>query len=135
MSTKSSRKLQIRRRYGKVFKQSRVDDFEKGIFTVAQICRMYEIGETTMYRWIERYTRYPKEKNAVIVEVANSQTEKVKQLEQRIAKLEGALGRKQIQLDYYECLLEELKEEGVDVEKKRHITVPLPACSTNTKGQ
>ena len=132
MSTKSSRKLQTKRRYSRTFKQARVDDFEKGIFTVGQLCRMYGIRTSTMYNWLAIYTRFPKEKTAVIVEVPNSQTEKVKQMERRIAELERNLGRKQIQLDYYECLLEELADQGVAVEKKRPGTAQSNACSPDT---
>ena len=58
------------------------------------------------------------------MEVPNSQTEKVKYLEARIAELERLLGCKQIKLDYYEALLEELKAEGLPVEKKDSTTKP-----------
>lgn len=124
MSTKSSQKIRVRRRYSKAFKQARVDDFENGTFTVGQLCRLYHLGEPLMYRWIKQYTRYPKKTAAVIVEVPNSQTEKVKYLEARIAELERLLGFKQIKLDYYEALLEELKAEGLPVEKKDSTTKP-----------
>lgn len=123
MSAKSSQKIRNRRRYSQAFKQARVDDFEKGTFSVGQICRLYNLPMTTVYGWIGKYSRYPRQ-TAVIVEVANSQTEKVKQLEARIAELERLLGRKQIKLDYYEAFLAELKEQGVAVEKKDSSTEP-----------
>lgn len=124
MSSKNSRKLRTRRRYSEGFKRARVEDFESGTFSVQQIKRLYAVPPNTLYRWIKKYTRFPKNNTAVIVEVPNSQTEKVKQLEQQIAELQQALGRKQIQLDYYEALLAELRQQGVDVGKKNGATRP-----------
>lgn len=132
MSTKSHQSLRTPRRYSQGFKQSRVDDFEKGNFTVAQLSRLYHIRTSTLYGWINRYSRYPKA-NAVIVEVPNSQTQKVKQLEDRIAELERSLGRKQIQLDYYQAYLEELKASGIAVEKKSSTSAPSSDSSSNTE--
>lgn len=123
MSTRSSQKIRTRPRYSQAFRQARVDDFEKGTFSVGQISRLYNLPMTTVYRWISKYSRYPRQ-TAVIVEVPNSQTEKVKQLEARIAELERLLGRKQIKLDYYEAFLAELKDQGIDVKKKDSTTEP-----------
>ena len=125
MSAKSSQRSRNNRRYSQAFKQARVDDFEKGTFSVSQICRLYNVPTSCVYSWISKYSRYPRQ-TAVIVEVPNSQTEKVKQLESRIAELERMLGQKQIKLDYYEAFLEELKVQGVDVEKKDCTTAPWP---------
>ncbi|MEL7251586.1 MAG: transposase, partial [Bacteroidota bacterium] len=59
MSTRSSQRIRNRRRYSAAFKQARVDDFERGTFSVGQICRLYDLPMTTVYRWINKYSRYP----------------------------------------------------------------------------
>lgn len=132
MSTRSSKKVRHHRRYSQEFRQARVDDFENGTFSVAQLSRLYHIRVSTLYGWISRYSRYPKT-SAVIVEVPNSQQQKVKRLEDRVAELERLLGRKQIQLDYYEAFMEELQASGVDVEKKVFFTEPSPESYRDTK--
>jgi transposase-like protein len=109
-----------------------VDDFERGTFSVAQMSRLYDIHPNVLYRWIHQFSRQPKQ-TAVIVEVPNSQTEKVKQLETRLAELERLLGRKQIQLDFYEALLDELREAGVDVDDRNFFTQGSSDSSTNTE--
>ena len=50
MSTKKNRKLKTNRRYSQTFKQARVDDFENGTFSVAQMSRLYDIRAHVIYR-------------------------------------------------------------------------------------
>ena len=133
MSTKKKHKVRSRRRYAVSFKQARVDDFENGTFSVAQMSRLYDIHHNVLYRWIHEYSRQPKQ-TSIIVEVPNSQTEKVKQLEARIAELERLLGRKQIRLDFHEALLDELREAGIDVDNRNFFTPDSSASCSDTEG-
>jgi len=133
MSTKKSKKLKSRRRYSQAFKQARVDDFESGTFSVAQMSRLYGIAPRVLYNWIHKYSRQPKQ-TAVIVEVPNSQTEKVKQLEARIAHLEQTLGKKQVELDFHKALLDEIKESGVDVTRRDFFSEASSDSCDDTKG-
>lgn len=49
----------------------------------------------------------------------DSQSEKLKQMQQRIAELEQAVGHKQMQIDYYEKFIDLASEEvGEDLKKK-----------------
>jgi len=130
-STKKVNRPKRRRSYSETFKKARVKDYEAGTFSVAQMSRLYGIHGNILYRWITKYSAYDQQK-AIIVEVPNSQTEKVKLLEKRLAELERSLGQKQIKLDYYESLLEELGEAGIDVEKKSGFTAPLSDSWGNT---
>lgn len=113
----SPRPPQCRRRYSDDSKRARVKDFESGTFSVAQMSRLYKVAETILYCWIKKYTTLP-DQNAVIMEVPNSQSAKVKALEERLALLERKLGQKQIELDFANAKLEILEEDGIDVKKK-----------------
>ena len=126
------KKLKTRRRYSESFKKARVKDFEAGTFTVSQLSRLYGVGENVLYRWIHRYGKQGKPK-MIIVESSDSPSEKLRLLEQKIAELERLLGQKQIKIDYYECFLEELKNEGIDVEKKSGSTSPSSGLYDATK--
>ncbi|WP_367389346.1 transposase [Lewinella sp. LCG006] len=130
-STNKVNRPKMRRNYSETFKKARVKDYEEGTFSVAQIGRLYSIHVNILYRWISKYSSYDQQK-AIIVEVPNSQTEKVKLLEKRVAELERSLGQKQIKLDYYESFIEELREAGIDVEKKSGFTTPLSGSCRNT---
>jgi hypothetical protein len=54
-----------------------------------------------------------------------SSKNKLKQLEDRVKELEGAVGRKQIQLDYLEKIID-LAKSDLDIDiKKNYTTQPL----------
>jgi len=117
MST-SSRRPNVHRRFSKDFKRARVNDFESGNYTVAQMSRLYKITRATLYTWIKKHSTLPAQ-NAIIMEIPDSQTAKVKALEERVALLERALGVKQVELDLANTTLDLLAEDGVDIKKKR----------------
>lgn len=85
-----------------------------------------------LYNWVKAFTTLPLQ-NLVIVEVPNSQTAKVKQLEDRLALLERALGNKQIELDLALAKIALLGEQGIDVEKKVSFTDPSSGSAKTTK--
>ncbi len=78
---------------------------------------MYHCGERTIYNWIYKYSPADSPKINV-VEMSQSTDQKLKDLQNKIAELEQALGRKQIQLDFYEKMAELAKEEyNIDLKK------------------
>lgn len=110
-------RLKRHRRYSTDFKRARVKDFESGTFSVAQMSRLYTVNSASLYKWIKKYSSLPPQ-NAIIMEVPNSQTAKLKALEERVALMERALGKKQIELDFANAKLTLLAEDGIDVKKK-----------------
>lgn len=91
---------------------------ESGKLSVAGAAREYLVSSTSIYRWIYRYSTYNK-KGTVLVVDKDSQTEKLKQMRQRIAELEQAVGHKQMQIDYYQKFIDLASEEvGEDLKKK-----------------
>ncbi len=133
MSTKAKR-VRSNRRYSEEFKRSRVQDFERGDFSVSQLGRLYGIHEGIIYRWLQRYSHLPA-KQAVIMEVPNSQAKRLQLLENRLAAAEQALGRKQVELDFCKELLQLCKEQGFDWEKKTSgMKLPGDLFTEITKG-
>lgn len=91
---------------------------ESGKLSVTGATREYQVSATSIYRWIHRYSTYNK-KGAVLVVDKDSQTEKLNQLQQKIAELEQAVGHKQMQIDYYKKFIDLASEEvGQDLKKK-----------------
>ncbi|HEX9825991.1 MAG TPA: transposase, partial [Flavobacteriaceae bacterium] len=84
------------RRFSEEFKKSIVSDFESGKFSVPQLERLHNIGNSSIYTWIYKYSR-SNERGQRIVEMKDSSTNKLKALEQRIKELERTIGQKQIQ--------------------------------------
>lgn len=109
--------LQAKRIYSEEFRRQCVKEYESGDQTVRELSQLYGIAEPSIYRWIYRYSSYNKKKLR-IVEMDESSTKKVKELQQRIKELERIVGQKQIKLDFYETMMEVAKDQlGLDVKK------------------
>ena len=114
---KPGKKLRSRKVYSESFKRARVSEYERGEYTVLQISRLYQLSNVTVYNWIYRYSTYNK-KGYKIVEMSESNQDKVKQLEKQIKELQQALGQKQLKLEYWEVIARLAKEKyDIDIEK------------------
>jgi transposase len=118
---KSTKKLLTplpKRVFTEAFKRTRVEEFEKGQFTVAEIADMYQVSKFSVYKWISLYSRAPKP-GIRVIDMADSPDLKFKQLKDRIAELERMVGRKEIQLDFLFKMIDMAEEMyGIDIKKK-----------------
>ena len=111
------RKVKTKKRYSECFKRARVKQFEDGEFSVQQIGRLYNVPFQSIYNWIEKYSSMAK-KNAVIVEVPNSQSAKLSSLERQLEEQQKLIGRLSIKLDHQERMLAIYEEELPEFKKK-----------------
>lgn len=125
------RTIQTYRKFSDEFKQSIVKDFESGKFSVLQLEKLYNISNVLIYKWIYKYSTF-NDKSARIVEMKESSTNKIKELEKKIKELERAVGQKQLYIDYMEKMMEIAKEDlGIDI--KKNFDTPQSAGSDKTK--
>lgn len=126
------KQLKVRREFSEEFKRARVKEFETGQFTVKELSILYQIAPRVIDRWIHRYSLLPIQK-VRIVEIKDSSTYKLKQMQERIKELERIVGVKQIQIDLLESLIDEAKETlGVDI-KKSSCTMPYDESDNEKK--
>lgn len=124
--------IRKRREYSKEFKQQIVSDYESGKFSISQLKKLHKIPHQCIYRWIYKFSTF-NEKGFRVVEMKNSSQDKVKELEKRIKDLEATVGRKQIQVDYLEKIVELAKSElDIDI-KKNYGTEQLPGSDKTKK--
>ena len=129
---KTGRKINAQRRYSEEFKRKLVDDFEKGVMSVLQMERLYGIVNPLIYKWIYQYSTY-NEKNIRIVEMKDSQTNRLKELEEKVKDLERTVGQKQIKIEYLERMIDLAKETySIDI-KKNSNTPPSGGSRTTDK--
>jgi len=129
----SKKYLRQRRTFSPTLRKEVVRLIESGKLSVAAASREYQVSATSIYRWIHRYSTYNK-KGAVLVVDKDSQTEKLKQLQQKIAELEQAVGHKQMQIDYYEKFVDLASEEvGEDLKKKYDSAASSGSSTTNKR--
>jgi transposase len=106
-----------KRIFSEEFKKVRVKEYESGKFTVKELGRLFNIQEAVIYRWIYKYSVYNK-KSVKVVEMNESSTKKLKELELRIKQLEQVVGQKQLKIDYLEKMIDLAKEElNIDIKK------------------
>ena len=109
--------IQKRRKFSTEFKKELVEEFESGKFSVHQLSRLHKIQPQVIYDWIYKFSKF-NEKGYRVMEKQESSMEKISQMEKRIKELEAALGRKQIQLDFTNKMIELAEEEyGIDIKK------------------
>ena len=116
-------KLRSRRLFSEEFKKARVQEYEKGEYSVRELSRLFDIQTKVIYHWIYKYSTYNK-KGAIIVEMKGSGKQKLKDYEKRIAELERALGQKQLSIDFLEKMIE-LAEEEYQIKIKKNSDTPL----------
>lgn len=119
---KTGKRIVLKRLYSEVFKKRMVHLFESGQRTVLELSKEHDFSQQALYKWVYRYSMYNK-KGVQIVEMNDSQTSKVKQLEHQVKELEQAIGRKQIRIDYLEKLFE-LAQEHYGIDLKKNSTTP-----------
>lgn len=114
---KSGKRIKRRRTFSEDFKLRIVYEYESGTYGVAEISKLYDIYEQTVYKWIYKYSKYNK-KSIKVVELKDSQMDKIKHMEKRIAELERALGQKQMHIDYLDKMIDIAKQEyDIDIKK------------------
>lgn len=123
--------IRKRRRYSEDFKRELVQAFESGQYSVLQLSRLHGVSFQSIYQWIYRYSTV-NEKGYRVVEKEKSSSQRVKDLEKRVAELEQAVGRKQIQIDYLEKLIELAKEE-LEIDIKKNYDTPRFGGSGKTR--
>lgn len=108
---KNGKRIKRHRRYSEDFKLKIVKEYESGKHSVYEMEKIYDISNVSIYKWIYKYSKYNK-KSIQVVEMKNSQANKIKRMEARIKELEQAVGQKQMNIDYLEKMIE-LAKRGV----------------------
>jgi transposase-like protein len=119
--------------FSEAIKKKVVEDIEGGKVTVLAVSREYGTSYQTVYRWLNKYSRHLRSSKRIVVEM-ESEGYKTKALEKRIQELEAAIGRKQLEIDFLNKMIEKGKEElGVDL-KKKFSTPPFNGSEATNSG-
>lgn len=120
------------RQYSEEFKKGLVDSFERGEFSVLQLSKLYGIGNPTIYNWVYKFSTF-NEKGCRIVEMKDSQQQKLKELSNKVKELEQIVGQKQVAIEYLEKMIELAKTDlNIDL-KKNYNSKPSPGSNATKK--
>ena len=110
-----------------------VKDIESGKATIAQVCREFSVSDVSVYNWLNKYSKFHKQGAAIIVEL-KSEAYRSKELEKKIKDLEAALGRKQLEVEFLNKLIETASDDlGIDIKKKHYTRQSTGSGSTQKK--
>ena len=128
---KTGKRVKRFRRFSEDFKLKIVNGYESGEFTVLEMAKIYDLYPKVIYEWIYKYSKYNKQ-SIQVVEMKDSQAQKMKQLEARIKELEQAVGQKQMNIDYLEKMID-LAKEHYDIDIKKNSNTLHCGGSKNIK--
>lgn len=124
MSSKKvqNKKLQIQskynRKFSEEFKKEKVKQLVAKQISIKELSDLYEVSRTAVYQWIYKYSPHYKKGTLQVVQMESEEV-KTKSLLLKVAELERALGRKQLEIDFNNKLIELASEEvGYDLKKK-----------------
>ena len=109
-------------RYSEEFKKEIVSIFESGKLSVLQIEKLYGVSDSTVYKWIYKFSTF-NEKGFRVIEMKASSVEKLKALELKVKELEQAVGQKQIKIDYLEKMID-LAKDDLKIDIKKNYNTP-----------
>src|SRR4030065_1659505 len=111
-------RLKQNRYFSTDFKKKRVEEIEKNLVTVSDICKTHKVSRTSVYRWLYKYSDMAKKQVKQVVE-AKSDTKKIQLLQEKIKELERIVGQKQILIEFQEKMIEIAESTyKVDIKKK-----------------
>jgi transposase len=123
MSKINQKAIQVRlstnrlRSFSVEFKKNKVKELSKGLISIDQIVKLYEVSRTSVYNWIHLYSTTPIGVRTVIQ--MDSEQSKTAQLLKRVAELERNVGQKQLEIEYLNKLIELMGNElNIDLKKK-----------------
>lgn len=122
MGTNSIFTEELRSRQNRYFsndlKKKIVRDLERNYNSVSDVCKVYQVSRTSVYRWIFKYSSMAKKQYKQIIE-PKSDTQRIKMLEERIKELERVVGQKQLLIEFKDKMIEIAEATyGVDIKKK-----------------
>ena len=105
------------RNFSEQFKRDKVKDLVEKRISIRQLCDLWQIGRTTVYNWLYKYSPHHSSGTKMVVQM-ESEAHKTLQLLQRVAELERIVGQKQLEIDFLNKLMELATEElGYDLKK------------------
>lgn len=119
--------LKPKRIFSDKLKRKIVKDIEQGKVNVTGVCREYEVSNGAVYKWLKKFSTHLHPSSTLVMQM-DSEQYRSKELEKKVTELEAALGRKQMEIDYLNKLIE-IAGEDLGTDLKKNINMP-PSVGT-----
>ncbi len=133
--SKTNVKLSLRpqRIFSDKLKKKIVKDIEQGKVNVAGASREYEVSSKSVYRWLKKFSTHLHPSTTLVMQM-DSEQYRSKELEKKVIELEAALGRKQLEIDYLNKLIE-IAGQDLGTDLKKNISMPASVGTGKTRGK
>jgi transposase len=131
--TKAKVSLRPRRIFSDVLKKKIVKDIEAGKVNVLGVSREYEVSENAVYMWLKKFSANLHPSTTIVMQM-DSEQYRTKELEKKIAELEAAVGRKQLEIDFLNKLIE-IADQDMGTDIKKNIVMHALAGTAKIKGK
>ena len=109
--------IKTQRTFSDAFKREKVKDLVEKRISIKQLCSLYEVSRSAVYKWLYAYSPHHEQKTILVVQM-ESEAHKSQMLQQKVAELERIVGQKQLELDFLNKLFEiGSRELGFDIKK------------------
>ena len=125
--------LKPRRIFSDKLKKKIVKDIELSKVSVLGASREYAVTPKTVYRWLKKYSTHLHPSTTLVMQI-DSEQYRSKELEKKVAELEAALGRKQMEIDYLNKLIE-IAGQDLGTDLKKNISIAALAGTGKIKGK
>jgi len=107
-----------RRIFSKELKRKLVEEIELKRLKVKDVISLYRVSSGTVYKWLQNYSTTNYNGTTMVVETESKES-RLEKLYNRIGELERMLGKKQMEIEFKDKVIELCSEElGYDVKKK-----------------
>ena len=96
--------LRAKRTFSEEFKKQKVKELVNKQISIGELSKLYDVITTSVYRWLYKYSPHHKRGTTQVVQM-ESEAQKTKLLQQRVAELERIVGQKQIEIDFLNELI------------------------------
>ena len=125
--------LRSRRIFSDELKKKIVKDIEKGKVSISGVAREYQVSQNAVYKWLKKFSAHLYSTSTLVMQM-DSEQYRSKELAKRVAELEAALGRKQLEIDYLNKLIE-LTDEDLGTNIKKNTSTDASTGFGKTKGK
>lgn len=125
--------LRPRRIFSDKLKKKIVQDIEKGRVNVLGASREYAVSVATVYKWLKKISTHLHPSTTLVMQM-DSEQYRSKELETKVIELEAALGRKQMEIDYLNKLIE-IAGKDLDIDLKKNTSMNALAGTGKIKGK
>lgn len=123
--------LRQRKTFSEGIRKQTVRDIERGKCSVLEASRELRCSDKTIYNWIYRYSEYLQKNKTLVVE-EKSEAYRSKELEKKIKELEAVIGRKQMEIDLLNKVIE-FGDEAYRTDLKKNLSKKASCGSGSTK--